>query len=106
MLEDPDGTIARMQTFTYRTFDLNPPEYERQLADALFQVMGKSVHDLPGIVAALNNTGPAPMSGGAWTVESFKLEMKRLGTWTNCTGSPVGSHGVPGITGRANVGKQ
>jgi hypothetical protein len=94
-----------MQTFTYRTFNLSPPEYERQLADALFQIMGKSVHDLPGIVAALNSAGSVPKSGGAWTVESFKAEMNRLGTWTNCTGAPVGAHDVPGITRRANDGQ-
>ena len=91
-----------MLEYTYRTFNPNPSEYERELADALFAIMGKSVHDLAGIVAGLNLAGHKPKGGGTWTVELFKCEMQRLGTWTQCIGAPVGGHGVPGVSGRTN----
>lgn len=91
-----------MSEFTYRTFNLNPTGHERELADALFAIMGKSVHDLAGIVAGLNQSGPKPGDGGTWTIEIFQAEMQRLGTWTNCIGAPVGTHDVPGVSGRAN----
>jgi hypothetical protein len=91
-----------MSAYTYRTFNTTPSEYERDLADALFAIMGKSVHDLAGIVAGLNQAGPMPKDGGTWTSELFKAEMQRLGTWTNSIGAPVGAHGVPGVSWRTN----
>ena len=91
-----------MPEFTYRTFNQSPTEYERKLADTLFAVMGKSAHDLADIVAGLNQAGFTPEDGDTWSIERFKAEMQRLGTWTNCTGAPVGTHDVPGITRRTN----
>ena len=91
-----------MSEYTYRTFNPNPSEYERALADALFAIMGKSVHDLEGIVAGLNLAGHKPKGGGTWTIELFKREIQHLGTWTNSIGAPVGAHGVPGASGRAH----
>ena len=90
-----------MSDYTYRTFNTDPPEYERGLADALFAIMGKSVHDLAGIVAGLNQAGHKPKDGGTWTIELFQAEMQRMGTWTNSIGAPVGTHGVPGVSRRA-----
>ena len=91
-----------MHEFTYRTFNQSPPEYERKLADALFKIMGKSVHDLDDIVAGLNQAGITSEDGRAWTIALFKDEMQRRGTWTNCIGAPVGTHRVPGVSGRVN----
>ena len=89
-----------MFEFTYRTFNQSPGDYERKLADALFSIMGKSVHDLAEIVVGLNHAGSTTADGSTWTQEGFKAEMRRLGTWTNCIGAPVGTHGLPGISGR------
>ena len=91
-----------MSTYTYRTFNLSPPDYERELSDALFAIMGHALHDPSGIVAELNKTGPKPMNGDGWTIELFKSELQRLGTWTHCIGAPVGSHGVPGASERTH----
>jgi hypothetical protein len=91
-----------MSEYTYRTFNLHPCDYERELADALFEIMGKSVHDLGSIVAELNRAGSKPKGGVVWTVEGFKAEMQRLGTWSHSIGAPVGAHGVPGASRRAH----
>ena len=91
-----------MSEYTYRTFNQKPSEYERELADALFAIMGKSVHDLEGIIAGLNLAGHQPKGGGTWTSALFNREIQRLGTWTNSIGAPVGAHGVPGVSGRTD----
>lgn len=86
--------------FTYRTFNPAPTGYERELADALFTIMGRSIHDPAAIATELNRTGPKPAHGGPWTETSFKAEMRRLGTWTNSIGAPLGEHTLPGAARR------
>ncbi len=93
-----------MSEFTYRTIDMAPPEYERRLADALFEIMGRHIHDAQGIAAELNCTGPAPSGSPAWTAALLKSEMARLGGWSNCVGGAAGSHGIPGIAERTPDG--
>jgi hypothetical protein len=53
--------------------------YEHALADELEGIFGRGVCDLPGLVAALNETGVRPPDGADWTVESFTTEIARLG---------------------------
>ena len=53
--------------------------YEDAFADELETVYGSGVHDLPGVVAALNATGVRPPDGSDWTEESFTRELARLG---------------------------
>ena len=89
-----------MQEYVYRTFNLTPPEYERELSDALFSIMGRSVHDPDAIAAELNRSGPRPANGDSWSAELLKTEMKRLGAWTNCIGGPLGLHDIPGASRR------
>ena len=89
-----------MFEFTYRTINPDPPAYEHDLADALFAIMSESVHEPEAIVAALNERGLKPSGGGEWTVASFKSEVRRLGTWTNSVGAPVGAHSRPGASQR------
>ena len=91
-----------MSEYTYRTFNLHPSDYERELADALFEILGRSIHDLDGVVAELNRAAIKPKGGGDWTVEGFIAELRRLGTWSNSIGAPVGTHGVPGTSRRAH----
>lgn len=89
-----------MAEFWYRTFETNPSAYERALAEALFAIMGRCVHDPAEIAAELNKTGPQPEGGTLWTAELLKAELKRLGTWTNSIGTAVGGHATPGISER------
>jgi hypothetical protein len=56
-----------------------PTPFENALGDALEAAFAEGVHDLAGVVAALNRSGPRPPSGGAWTEESFEREIARLG---------------------------
>jgi hypothetical protein len=57
-----------------------PPTAEEQaLGDALEAILKQGIHDLDGIVDGLNRSGVAAPGGGAWTVESFQAEMRRLG---------------------------
>ena len=90
-----------MPDYLYRTINLTPSDYERQLSDALFAIMGRSIHDPSGIASELNKTGPNPEKGERWTAELLKSEMRRLGTWTNSIGAPVGAHSAPGVSKRA-----
>ena len=53
--------------------------YTKVLGDALESLFDRSVHDLDGIVAGLNEAGVAPPDGGRWTAERFTAEMARLG---------------------------
>lgn len=53
--------------------------YETKLAGAIEEVFGTGRHDLPGLVAGLNDLGiPAP-SGAAWDVEEFLTVIDQLG---------------------------
>ena len=90
-----------MLEYTYRTFNLSPSDYERDLSNALFSILGKSVHDPEAIVAELNQVGPRPMSGLTWSRELLESEARRLGTWTNSIGGPVGTHSIPGVGRRS-----
>ncbi|RJL24419.1 recombinase-like helix-turn-helix domain-containing protein [Bailinhaonella thermotolerans] len=53
--------------------------YEHVLADELENVFRSGAHDLPGVVARLNETGVRPPDGADWTEASFTAEMARLG---------------------------
>jgi hypothetical protein len=55
-----------------------PTSYEDAFADELAAIYGRGVHDLPGVVAALNDTGVRPAGGADWTEESFRAELARL----------------------------
>jgi hypothetical protein len=79
--------------FTHRTVKLSPPPDEAALAKALFGILSKGIHDLAGIVAALNAGGVrAPDGAAAWTEASFGAEVARLGAYPNSIGAPLGAH--------------
>lgn len=92
-----------MSTFTYRTFNPSPTDYERALADALFTIMGQRVYDPSAIAAQLNKTDLKPAHGDLWTGDILKSEMERLGSWSNCVGGPPGSHTLPGASQRRAI---
>jgi hypothetical protein len=56
-----------------------PTAYESLLGDAIERAFGAGVHDLDGLVAALNRSGPNAPNGEPWTAESFQALMARLG---------------------------
>ncbi len=68
-------TLRPVQTRTHP-----PTSYENALADELESIYGRGVHDLPGVVAALNDGGVRPPTGDDWTEESFTAELARLGS--------------------------
>jgi hypothetical protein len=90
----------QLREFTYRTINLTPPAYERELAQTLFGILGRSVHKPDSIAAALNEAGFKPRGGGEWSGSAFKEEMRRLGSWTNSVGASVGAHAYPGSSQR------
>lgn len=59
--------------------DTAPTAYEHTLAGAIEQVFSAGTHDLPGLVAGLNELEIAPPTGGSWTEASLRTELKRLG---------------------------
>jgi hypothetical protein len=90
--------------FVHRTLKVSTSQYERALSAALLKILGNSIHDLAGIVAALNKTSVKPQNGASWTEATFVAEMERLGAYPNSTGAPLGGH-PPGIvpSGTATV---
>jgi hypothetical protein len=56
-----------------------PTEYENHLADALEKILGDGTHDLAGIVGRLNEMRVYAPTGRAWSEDSFRAELKRLG---------------------------
>lgn len=62
----------------FQARDVEPSPYELKLAGAIEEVFGTGRHDLPGLVAGLNELGvPAP-GGGEWTADSYQAEIRRL----------------------------
>ena len=53
--------------------------YDSALGDALEEIFGRGIHELAGIVAALNEKGVLTPAGEPWTEENFPETMKQLG---------------------------
>ena len=63
-----------------QTRDHEPTPVENAIGDVIEQSYAAGVDTCQGLVAALNRANvPAP-DGKAWSEESFKREMARLGT--------------------------
>lgn len=54
-------------------------QFEDLLGDAIERAYGEGIHDLPGLVAYLNRTGPSAENGQPWTESSYCALMARLG---------------------------
>lgn len=59
--------------------DAQPSRHASALADRLEAIFGRGIHDLDGIVDALNRDGLAPEGAPTWTAEVFEAAMTRLG---------------------------
>ena len=56
-----------------------PTQYEDLLGDAIERAFAAGVHDLAGLVAHLNRTGPGcPSNDGVWTETLYQEEIARL----------------------------
>ena len=64
---------------THQTRTSTPTSYESLLGDSIERAYAQGIHDLPGLLGYLNIAGPSGPNGQAWTEESYKLEMARLG---------------------------
>jgi hypothetical protein len=58
---------------------ITPSPYETALCQNLIQILSRKVHDLAGIVAALNGSDVRPADQSQWTEALFCAEIKRLG---------------------------
>ncbi|WP_377267983.1 recombinase-like helix-turn-helix domain-containing protein [Peterkaempfera sp. SMS 1(5)a] len=56
-----------------------PSPYEYKLAHVLEEVFTKVGHELSDVVRGLNERSVHAPDGQAWTEDSFRAEMKRLG---------------------------
>ena len=73
------STTPALYNETHQTREKPPTAYENLLGDAIERAFAQGVHDLPGLVSSLNESGPAGPDGAPWTPESYQLEMARLG---------------------------
>ena len=56
-----------------------PTMFEDLLGDAIERAFAAGIHDLSGLIAQLNQTGPAAENGQPWTEASYCALMARLG---------------------------
>ena len=71
-----------MRTLSNETFQHRaaaPTAYESLLGDSIERAFAAGIHDLEGLVAFLNEGGPAGPNGQPWTTASYQQEMARLG---------------------------
>ena len=64
---------------TYQNRTAAPTAYESLLGDSIERAYAAGIHDLEGLVAYLNDAGPAGPNGQPWTADSYCKEMARLG---------------------------
>lgn len=64
---------------THQHRDGAPTAYDSLLGDALERAFAMGIHDLEGLVAYLNASGPTGPNGQAWTPALYQQEMARLG---------------------------
>lgn len=64
---------------THQSRSAPPTAYENLLGDAIERAYTQGIHDLDGLVAYLNQSGPSGPNGQPWTPQSYRQEMARLG---------------------------
>ena len=71
--------VDEVQNVRWQTRPAPLTAYENALADSLQAIFGEEIYDPAVIVRRLNERGPKPPTGAAWTEELFTAEMARLG---------------------------
>jgi len=64
---------------THQNRTAPPTAYESLLGDSIERAFAAGIHDLEGLVAYLNEGGPAGPNGQPWTTDTYRQEMGRLG---------------------------
>jgi len=64
---------------THQNRTAPPTAYESLLGDSIERAFAAGIHDLDGLVAALNRSGPNAPNGQAWTAQGFQALMAELG---------------------------
>lgn len=64
---------------THQNRSAPPTAYESLLGDSIERAFAAGIHDLEGLVAHLNEGGPAGPNGQPWTADIYRQEMARLG---------------------------
>lgn len=72
-------TPEQERNIPWQTRPASPTDYENTLGDALQEIFDADIVGLADVVGRLNAMGVRPPYGAAWTEESFRAEMKRLG---------------------------
>jgi phenylpropionate dioxygenase-like ring-hydroxylating dioxygenase large terminal subunit len=103
---------AELTPFQARTRPLT--SYEEAFADELESIYGRGAHELPAVLAALNEAGVRPADGADWTADSFSAELHRLANqgWpdapvhdgTDATTADLGSVELDTVDGRVALG--
>ncbi|MBP6852391.1 MAG: hypothetical protein KA164_12365 [Rhodoferax sp.] len=70
---------AAMYNETHQSRTAAPTAYESLLGDAIERAFAQDIHDLDGLVAYLNQSGPSGPNGQPWTPENYSREIARLG---------------------------
>ena len=70
---------GQVKNIVHQTRATSPTDYENELGQALEKIFSDDVIELENIISRLNEMGVQTHSGDAWTEESFRSEMKRLG---------------------------
>ena len=73
------STAPPLYNETHQARTAMPTAYESLLGDSIERAFAMGIHDLPGLVAYLNQAGPSGPNGQPWTPESYAQEMARLG---------------------------
>mgnify|MGYP006951367450 CR=1 FL=1 len=56
-----------------------PTAFEDLLGDSIERAFAAGIHDLPSLVAYLNDAGPGcPVNEGVWTEDNYQQEIARL----------------------------
>lgn len=71
--------MSKARDGAHQTRPWPPSGYEVKLARTLEGIYGSGVHDLPGVVAALQEATVSSPEGTPWTEESFVAAMRTFG---------------------------
>ncbi|MDB5726876.1 MAG: hypothetical protein JWQ00_81 [Noviherbaspirillum sp.] len=55
-----------------------PTPFEDMLGDSIERAFAAGIHELPGLIAHLNRTGPNCPTGHLWTEDSYKTVVAHL----------------------------